>query len=408
MTDERIVQWIGTKYESLVSDLDERGRRRWAAVEARSLGRGGITAVAQATGLSDRTVRTGLGELQASIGLPPGRQRHGGGGRRAAQEKAPELLSALEGLVEPATRGDPQSPLKWICKSTRALSKELKKRGHAVSRTTVAKLLKEAGYSSQATRKTIEGTHHPDRNAQFEHINRRVKAQRRAGQPALSVDTKKKENIGNYKNPGRTWRRKGQPVKVKTHDFPDKKKGKAVPYGVYDIGKNEAWVNVGISHATAQFAVASIRAWWQRLGRRRYRPQGVRRLLITADSGGRNGPRNRLWKQELQKLADDLGVAIEVCHFPPGTSKWTKIEPRVFCHITRTWRAQPLESYEIVVQLIGATRTASGLEVHATLDERDYPQGLQVSDEEYQTLQIRPGKFHGEWNYVLTPRHRIR
>jgi len=408
MTDERIVQWIRTKYESLVSDLDERGRRRWAAVEARSLGHGGITAVVKATGLSDRTVRTGLRELRAGSCLPPGRQRQGGGGRRAVQEKAPELLRALEGLLEPATRGDPQSPLKWTGKSTRELAKELTRQGHAVSRTTVAKLLKEAGYSLQANRKSLEGAQHPDRNAQFEHINRRVKAQQRAGQPALSVDTKKKENIGNYKNPGRAWRRQGQPLKVKTHDFPDKRKGKAVPYGVYDIGKNEAWVNVGISHDTAQFAVASIRKWWQRLGRRRYRPQGVQRLLITADSGGSNGSRNRLWKAELQKLADELEMSIEVYHFPPGTSKWNKIEHRLFCHITRTWRAQPLESYEIVVQLIGTTRTDTGLAVHATLDERDYPKGLQVSDEEYQGLNIKPGKFHGDWNYVITPRYQNR
>ncbi len=404
MRDETIVQWLRAKYESLVGNLDERGRRRWAAVEARSLGRGGITVVAKATGLSDRTVRTGMGELRAGVRWPQGRQRQAGGGRKAAKEKAPELLKALEGLVEPATRGDPQSPLKWTCKSTRELSKELQKHGHAVSRTTVAKLLKEAGYSLQANRKTIEGRQHPDRNAQFEHINRRVKAQRRARQPALSVDTKKKENIGNYKNPGRTWRRTGKPVKVKTHDFPDKKKGKAVPYGVYDIGKNEAWVNVGISHDTAQFAVASIRAWWHRLGRRRYQQKRVQRLLLTADSGGSNGPRNRLWKYELQKLADELTMAIEVCHFPPGTSKWNKIEHRVFCHITRTWRAQPLESYEIVVALIGTTRTESGLEVHATLDERDYPKGLQVADEDYATLNLKPGKFHGEWNYVLNPR----
>jgi Rhodopirellula transposase DDE domain len=404
MTDETIVQWIRAKYESLVGALDERGRRRWAAVEAWSLGRGGITVVTKATGLSDRTVRTGMGELRAGVRWPEGRQRHAGGGRKAAKEKGPELLKALEDLVEPATRGDPQSSLKWTCKSTRELSKELIKRGYAASRTTVAKLLKEAGYSLQANRKTLEGRQHPDRNAQFEHINRRVKAQRRAGQPALSVDTKQKENIGNYKNPGRTWRRKGQPVRVQTHDFPDKQKGKAVPYGVYDIGKNEAWVNVGISHDTAQFAVASIREWWRRLGRRRYQPRRVQRLLLTADSGGSNGSRNRLWKYELQKLADDLGVAIEVCHFPPGTSKWNKIEHRVFCHITRTWRAQPLESYKIVVALIGTTRTETGLAVHATLDERDYPKGLQVSDEEYATLNLKPRKFHGDWNYVLNPR----
>jgi hypothetical protein len=320
------------------------------------------------------------------------------------QEKAPPLLKALESLVEPVTRGDPQSPLKWTCKSTRELAKEVKKLGHVVSRTTVAKLLKAAGYRLQANRKTIEGAQPPNRNAQFEHINRRVKAQQRAGQPALSVDTKKKENIGHYKNPGQAWRRKGQPVKVKTHDFPDKTNGKAVPYGVYDSGKNEAWVNVGIRHDTAQFAVASIRAWWQRLGRRRYQHTQVRRLLVTADSGGSNGPRHRLWKYELQQLADKLGMAIEVCHFPPGTSKWNKIEHRVFCHITRTWQAQPLESYEIVVKLIGSTRTETGLAVHATLDENDYPKGLQVSDKEYRALNIEPDKFHGNWNYTLRPR----
>jgi transposase len=404
MRDETIVQWLRSKYQSLVGDLDERGRRRWAAVEAQSLGRGGRSAVAKATGLSDWTVRTGIAELQAGVRWPEGRQRQAGGGRKAAQEKAPQVLKALERLVEPVTRGDPQSPLKWTCKSTRELAKELTQQGHAISRTTVAKLLKEAGYSLQANRKTIEGRQHPDRNAQFEHINRRVKAQQRAGQPALSVDTKKKENIGNYKNPGRTWHRKGKPLKVKTHDFPDKTKGKAVPYGVYDIGKNDAWVNVGISHDTAQFAVASIRAWWQRLGRRRYQRLQVHRLLVTADSGGSNGPRNRLWKYELQKLADKLGMAIEVCHFPPGTSKWNKIEHRVFCHITRTWRAQPLESYEIVVKLIGSTRTATGLAVHATLDANDYPKGLQVSDKEYQALNIKPSKFHGDWNYTLLPR----
>ena len=404
MRDETIVEWIRSKYAGLVGALGERGRRRWAAVEALSLGRGGITAVAQATGISDRTIRTGIRELESGVRLPGGRQRRAGGGRKAAKEKVPELVMALEGLVEPATRGDPQSPLKWTCKSTRALSTELKKRGHVVSRTTVGKLLKEAGYSLQANRKTVEGKQHPDRDAQFEHINHRVKAQRRAGQPALSVDTKKKENIGNYKNAGRTWRRKGKPVQVKTHDFPDKKQGKAVPYGVYDIGRNEAWVNVGISHNTAQFAVASLREWWRRLGRRRYKQVRVKRLLITADSGGSNGPRSRLWKYELQRLADELGVAIEVCHFPPGTSKWNKIEHRVFCHITRTWQGQPLESYEIGVALIGATRTETGLEVHATLDEREYPKGLQVADDDYEAINIKPGKFHGDWNYLLKPR----
>ena len=344
MTDDAVVEWIQSKYENLSGDLEERARRRWAAVEALSLGRGGIAAVARATGISDRTIRNGIRELREGDAPPSGRQRRVGGGRKAANQAAPGLLDALESLVEPTTRGDPQSPLKWTCKSTRELSRELKKRGYPVSHTTVARLLKDAGYSLQSNRKTVEGKQHPDRNAQFEHIHRRVKSQQRAGQPALSVDTKKKEIIGKYKNPGRTWRRQGQPIEVQTHDFPEKdEKGKAikaVPYGVYDIGKNEAWVNVGITHDTAQFAVASIRMWWRRLGRRRYAKVRLRRILITADSGGSNGHRSRLWKYELQKLADELDIEIEVCHFPPGTSKWNKIEHRVFCHITRTWRGQ--------------------------------------------------------------------
>ena len=339
MRDVSVVEWIQSKYENLAGDLHERARRRWAAVEALSLGRGGIAAVAEATGISDRTIRNGIRELREGDTAPAGRQRRVGAGRKAAKQSEPGLLDALEGLVEPATRGDPQSPLKWTCKSTRELSRQLKKSGYTVSHSTVARLLKDVGYSLQSNRKTIEGKQHPDRNAQFEHISRRIKSQQRAGQPALSVDTKKKELIGKFKNSGRTWRRKGQPVEVQTHDFPEKDdKGntiKAVPYGVYDIGRNEAWVNVGITHDTAQFAVASIRTWWRRLGRRRYPKANLRRILITADSGGSNGPRSRLWKYELQELADQLSVEIEVCHFPPGTSKWNKIEHRVFCHITR-------------------------------------------------------------------------
>lgn len=405
MTDGTIVEWIRAKYESLTGDLDERARRRWAAVEAVSLGRGGITAVARATGMSDRTIRNGIRELRAGDVRREGRQRRVGGGRKGVQEGHPALLGILESLVEAATRGDPMSPLKWTCKSTRELSEELKARGHSASPTTIGKLLKHAGYSLQANRKTVEGKQHPDRNAQFEHISRRVKSQQRAGQPAISVDTKKKEIIGNYKNPGRTWRHQGKPVKVNTHDFPDKEKGKVVPYGVYDIGHNEAWVNVGISHDTAEFAVASIRRWWKCLGRKRYRQTPVRRILITADSGGSNGSRTRLWKYELQQLADQLDIEIEVCHFPPGTSKWNKIEHRLFCHITRTWRGQPLESYEIVVALIGSTQTESGLDVHATLDEREYRKGVEVSTAEYESINITPSTFHGDWNYVIKPRN---
>ena len=408
MTDDAVIEWIQSKYESLFEDLNERARRRWAAVEALSLGRGGIAAVAKATGISDRTIRNGIRELHEGNAPPAGRQRRVGAGRKTAIQINPGLLDALEGLVEPSTRGDPQSPLKWTCKSTRELSKELKKRGYTVSHSTVARLLKDSGYSLQSNRKTIEGKQHPDRNAQFEYISRRVKSQRRADQPALSVDAKKKENIGKYKNSGRTWRRKGQPVTVQTHDFPKKddtgKTIKAVPYGVYDIGRNEAWVNVGITHDTAQFAVASIRTWWRRLGRRRYPKANLRKNLITADSGGSNGSRSRLWKYELQKLADKLGVQIEVCHFPPGTSKWNKIEHRLFCHITRTWRGEPLQSYETVVTLIGSTRTTTGLEVHATLDEADYKKGIKISNADYQSINITPCKFHGEWNYTIKPR----
>jgi len=408
MRDVSVVEWIQSKYENLAGDLHERARRRWAAVEALSLGRGGIAAVAEATGISDRTIRNGIRELREGDTAPAGRQRRVGAGRKAAKQSEPGLLDALEGLVEPATRGDPQSPLKWTCKSTRELSRQLKKSGYTVSHSTVARLLKDAGYSLQSNRKTIEGNQHPDRNAQFEHISRRIKSQQRASQPALSVDTKKKEIIGKFKNSGRTWRSKGQPVEVQTHDFPEKDdKGntiKAVPYGVYDIGRNEAWVNVGITHDTAQFAVASIRTWWRRLGRRRYPKANLRRILITADSGGSNGPRSRLWKYELQELADQLSVEIEVCHFPPGTSKWNKIEHRVFCHITRTWRGEPLQNYQMVVSLIGSTRTTTGLEVHATLDEADYKKGIKIPDADYQSIKITPCKFHGDWNYIIKPR----
>ncbi len=408
MTDDTVVGWIQSKYENLTDDLDERARRRWAAVEAISLGRGGIAAVAKATGISDRTIRNGIREMREGDTPPAGRQRRVGAGRKAANQRYPGLLDALERLVEPTTRGDPQSPLKWTCKSTRELSRELKNLGYPISHSTVARLLKDAGYSLQSNCKKIEGKQHPDRNAQFEHISRRIKSQQRAGQPALSVDTKKKEIIGKYKNPGRTWRHRGQPIEVQMHDFPKKDdKGrtiKAVPYGVYDIGRNEAWVNVGITHDTAQFAVASIRTWWRRLGRRRYSKAKLRRILITADSGGSNGPRSRLWKYELQRLADELRVEMEVCHFPPGTSKWNKIEHRLFCHITRTWRGEPLQSYQMVVALIGSTRTTTGLEVHATLDEADYKKGIKISNADYQSINITPHKFHGDWNYTIKPR----
>ena len=401
MTDQRIIAWIREKYQGLSAELTERARRRWSAVEAASLGHGGASAVCAATGIARSTIRRGIRELMAGDALGAGHQRRPGGGRKRADESDPVLKDALENLVAPECRGDPQSPLRWTCKSTRQLSKELTSKGHWASSTTVGRLLKEAGYSLQSNRKTREASKHPDRDAQFLHINRRVQAQQRRGQAAISVDTKKKETVGNHKNAGRTWRPKGKPIEVDVHDFPDPRKGKAVPYGVYDLRYNEAWVSVGISSDTAEFAVASIRRWWKHLGQRRH--PGAARLLITADSGGSNGNRNRLWKVELQKLSNELELEIEVCHFPPGTSKWNKIEHRLFCHVTRTWRGQPLETYDIIVQLIGSTTTESGLRVHAKLDAGKYEKGRKVSDAELANVNLRPLRFHGEWNYVIRP-----
>ncbi len=401
MADQRIVQWIAHKYHGLSAELTERARRRWAAVEAVSLGRGGITAVSAATGLAHSTIRRGIAELIRGDTAPSGRERRPGAGRRRATAVDPGLRAALARLVEPDSRGDPQSPLRWTCKSTRRLAQELTARGHPVGPTTVRHLLKEAGYSLQANRKTREGNSHADRDAQFRYINRRVSAQQRRGQPTVSVDTKKKETLGNLKNAGRTWRPQGQPREVDTHDFPDPRKGKAVPYGVYDLRHNEAWVSVGISSDTAEFAVEAIRCWWARLGRRRH--PGAARLLITADSGGSNSSRSRLWKVQLQGLCNQTGLEIEVCHFPPGTSKWNKIEHRLFCHVTRNWQGQPLETYEVVVNLIGSTTTETGLQVYAELDATTYEKGRKVSDEEFTKLNVKPSRFHGEWNYVIRP-----
>ncbi len=399
--DGRIVQWIESKFRGLHEELSEFTRRRWAAVEAVSLGRGGITAVSAATGLAHSTIRRGIRELNRGSAPPGVRERRQGAGRKRIDVVDPHIRVSLERLVEPESRGDPQSPLRWTCKSTRRLAKELTAQGHAVGPTTVRHLLKAAGYSLQANRKTREGESHPDRDAQFRYINRRVKAQQRQAQPAISVDTKKKETLGNLKNPGSEYRPKGKPREVDVHDFPDPRKGKAVPYGVYDLSHNEAWVSVGLSSDTAEFAVETIRTWWKRLGRRRH-PQ-AQRLLITADSGGSNSCRNRLWKVELQALSDETGLEIEVCHFPPGTSKWNKIEHRLFCHVTRNWRGHPLETYEIVVNLIGSTTTASGLTVHAKLDAGTYQKGRKITDEEFAAVNLAPSRFHGEWNYVIRP-----
>jgi transposase len=404
MADKRVVEWIRDKYADLGDSLPERGRRIWAAVEARSLGWGGVTAVTEATGIAAATIRRGLRELEVGDALPEGYQRRSGGGRKKAEECDSQLVDALNRLVEPDTLGDPQCPLRWTTKSTRSLAIALTKQGHPVGPTTVRHLLRALGYSLQANRKTREGKDHPDRDAQFRYINRRVKSQLKSSQPSISVDTKKKEVLGNLKNPGRTWRRKKSPQEVNTHDFPDKTKGKAVPYGVYDIGHNEAWVSVGISSDTAEFAVAAIRQWWNRMGAKRY--AAATRLLITADSGGSNSSRSRLWKLKLQEFADEIGKSIEVCHFPPGTSKWNKIEHRVFCHITSNWRGRPLETHQVVVDLIGSTRTKTGLVVKAKLDARAYQKGRKVTQAEMESVNLTPSRFHGEWNYVISPRQK--
>jgi len=401
MQDATLVNGIYQKWIALIDDLDERARRRWAATEAIAIGHGGIAAVAEATGLSDRTVRNGIAEIRSCEEIPTGYQRKTGGGRKPLEHTQADLSEAVERLVEPTERGDPQSPLRWTCKSVANLEKELRQQGYRVGQTKIRKVLKQLGYSLQGNRKTREGKNHPDRNAQFRHIHKRVLACRRGGRPAISVDTKKKENLGKKANSGREYRPRGNPLEVDTHDFPDKKKGKAIPYGVYDIGENEAYVSIGISKDTAEFAIEAIRRWWTELGTTRYR--NPKRLLITADCGGSNGYRSRLWKLKLQELADELGMIIEVCHYPPGTSKWNKIEHRLFCHITRNWRGVPLESHEIVVNLVSSTRTNKGLEVHCWLDEADYRTGRKVTDQEMQSVRIKKNNFHGEWNYEIHP-----
>ena len=406
MIDTGIIEILRRKFTHLASELTERGRRRWAASEALELGHGGITVVAQATGLGERTIRRGCQELrheQAPARLAGRRIRHPGGGRKPLQTHDPALASALEALVDPTTRGDPMSPLRWTCKSTRKLATALQGQGHQVSHTTVAQLLADLDYSLQGTRKTLEGAAHPDRDAQFRYINRCVKVFQRAGQPVISVDAKKKELVGPFANGGRDYQPQGQPERVRTHDFPDKHLGKICPYGVYDPTHNCGWVSVGIDHDTAQFAVASIRRWWWHMGKVAY-PQ-AHALLITADGGGSNASRNRLWKVELQQLADEIGLVLYVRHFPPGTSKWNKIEPRMFCHITENGRGRPLISHEVVVNLIGHTTTNTGLIIQAELDKNAYPTGIKVSREDMKQLNLSPTKFHGkDWNYAIKPR----
>ncbi len=405
MSDGHEVRRIRRKYRALSPEMDERLRRQWAAAEARDHGWGGVTLVARATGLSRTTITAGSRELE----LPrkqrleaAKRVRRPGAGRPRLLQVDPELLTALEDLLEPSTRGDPELPLRWTCKSTRRLANELTQAGHSVSPRTVASLLREDGYSLQANRKTREGGQHPDRNAQFEFLNAQVKRLLKRGQPAISVDTKKKELVGDFKNAGRQWRPQGQPEEVRVHDFQDKTLGKVVPYGVYDILNNQGWVSVGIDHDTAEFATNSIRRWWIKMGRSRF-PK-AQDLLITADGGGSNSFRCRLWKTSLQALADDLGLRLVIRHFPPGTSKWNKIEHRLFSFITQNWRGHPLVSRQAIVSLIAATTTRKGLVVKAALDTKQYEKGIKVSDEELAEVRIVRHRFHGEWNYNISPR----
>jgi transposase len=390
------------RFEHLAPFLDERMRRMLAATEAAELGYGGISAVAGATGVSRRAITQGLKELKSpQSAAAVGRVRRPGGGRKSLVAEDGALAEALESLVEPVSRGDPQSPLRWTIKSTRRLAQELTRRGHPVSHNTVAELLNQMGYSLQANRKTSEGRTHPDRNAQFEHINRQVQRFQARGQPVVSVDAKKKELVGDFKNRGTEWRPTGQPETVRVYDFVIKELGKATPYGVYDVSANVGWVNLGTDHDTASFAVESIRRWWQTMGVQRY--GRAQQLLITADSGGSNGYRVRLWKAELQKLANETGLEISVCHLPPGTSKWNKIEHRLFSYISQNWRGKPLVSTEVIINLIGSTRTEKGLRVACQLDTNRYRRGVKVTDAEMARINIERDDFHGEWNYTISP-----
>ena len=397
------VSAITARYKVLKTVLDERSRRLLAAAESQTAGKGGISIVAKAIGISRPVIRQGIAELKKPSMLAPGRIRKEGGGRKRASDKDSTLKADLESLLESTTRGDPEAALRWTCKSVRQLTAELKRMKHQVSHQVVADLLHELGYSLQANRKTKEGSDHPDRNAQFEHLNGKVKWSLSRRQPVISVDTKKKEMVGNFKNGGREMRPKGQPEKVRVHDFVDPELGRATPYGIYDLGRNSGWVSVGMDHDTAEFAVETIRRWWRSMGHPAY-PEATR-LLITADAGGSNGSRLRLWKVELQKLADETGLRIAVCHFPPGTSKWNKIEHRLFSYITQNWRGRPLRSFQAIVNLIAATTTRTGLKVHAELNTQAYQSGIKVSDDELALVKIRRDKFHGDWNYEIQPRH---
>ncbi len=408
MRDTTAIKRMETVYDSLTPVMDERMRRQWAAAEARAYGWGGIRAVSAAIGMSTNTVRRGLQELADRTAHPEvavsERVRREGGGRKWKTELDPGLSLALEQLIEPTTRGDPGSPLRWTCKSTPQLARELTAQGHPVSASTVWRLLNAADYSMQSNRKTKEGADHPDRNAQFEHIATVVQDFQQRGQPVISVDTKKKELIGEFRMVGREWQPTGEPVEVLVHDFMDKELGKAIPYGVYDLTENQGWVSVGIDHDTARFATEAIRRWWHKMGVKYYAQ--ARELLITADGGGSNGSRSRLWKVALQELANALDIPIQVCHFPPGTSKWNKIEHRMFCHITQNWRGRPLISHDVIIHLIAATKTQKGLMIQAELDDGRYPTGTKVSDSELAMVNLLPHEFHGDWNYRILPAHK--
>ncbi len=398
---------VREKYERLRPHLGERGTRLWAANEALSFGPGGVRGVAEALAISTKTILQGKRELRAQASLPDsqvvgGRQRRPGGGRKSILEKHPELLAVIEQIVDPTTRGDPMKPLRWVSKSLPHIVDELSRQGYPMSTPTVSQILQdELGYGMQGLRKTREGSSHPDRDAQFHYINRQCQALQQRHQPVISVDSKKKELVGDFKNGGREWHRKGKPEEVRTHDFEDKQKGKVTPHGVYDLGRNQGWVSVGIDHDTAEFAVDSIRHWWKRMGQLAY-PQ-AKELLITADSGGSNSYRAKLWKCQLQKLANETRLSISVCHFPPGTSQWNKIEHRMFCHITANWRGRPLETREVIVNLIAHTETSKGLTIQADLNVNSYAKGIKVSNEEMSRLNLRPADFHGEWNYTISP-----
>ena len=392
---------IAERYRSLGPELNERQRRLWAASEARSHGRGGVAAVVRATGISKNTVVRGVAELRAGTHLDAGRVRRAGAGRPRLTDSDPELVGALEALVAPATRGDPQSPLRWCSKSLAKIAEALVAAGHQVSDRSVGKLLRGLGFRLHANQKTREGKQHPDRDAQFGHINKTAQAALTAGEPVISVDAKKRELVGDFKAVGREWEPTGQPVEVRCHDFKDKDLGHAIPYGVLDLAANEGFVSVGVTNDTSAFAVNSIRAWWQSLGRQRYPNATV--LTITADGGGSNSSRTRLWKTELQKLADELQIAICVRHFPPGTSKWNKIEHRLFSYVSLNWRGRPLESLQVIIDLISATTTSTGLKVYARLDPRDYEKGIKISDAELAAVNIVGDAFHPDWNYTIHP-----